>query len=139
MAGSSSGLVWLVPSFTTLSLLITLILRTRRRGIAKKHPTALLMSPKNHNSNPRELSDNIVAIESSDKGALIPHPRRKLKNDLFGFSTMQRKVLLVMVGKEAGQGLGLEQHRRGVYRYTEIGDSEEWRRGQGGRVMRSLG
>lgn len=47
-------------------------------------------------------ADHIVALEKSDKGALIDHPRRQaLKTDFVGFSTMQRKLILVMVGLPA--------------------------------------
>jgi len=98
---SSSPILWVIPTFTTLSLFISLLLRTRRRAIIKKHPNySLSLSPR---ISVRELSDNIVAIESSDKGALIPHPRRqRFKNDFIGGCTMQRKVLLVMVGEWVG-------------------------------------
>ena len=78
------------------ALTLTWVIRVRKTEITKRKPV-LALSPRN-----RELSsDSIVAIEKSDKGALIDHPRRlrAVKNDFVGFSTMQRKLILVMVGE----------------------------------------
>lgn len=83
-------LLWIISSAT-----LTYVVRTRKSEILLRKPV-LAFSPR-----ARGLSaDHIVAIEKSDKGALIDHPRRQaLKNDFVGFSTMQRKLILVMVGK----------------------------------------
>ncbi len=75
------------------------VIRTR------KHELVARKSDGNDASSPRVRgvsADHIVALEKSDKGALIDHPRRQaLKTDFVGFSTMQRKLILVMVGLPA--------------------------------------
>lgn len=86
-------ILWSVASATLIA-----VIRTRRGEILRRRPV-LAISP-----NIRDVSsESIVAIEKSDKGALIDHPRRLkvTKNDFVGFSTMQRKLILVMVGLPA--------------------------------------
>jgi len=75
------------------------VVRTRRHEILGRKPGVVALSPRM-----RGLSTDthVVALEKSDKGALIDHPRRQaLKKDFVGFSTMQRKLILVMVGLPA--------------------------------------
>lgn len=76
------------------------VVRMRRHEMLSRKPRhALALSPRT-----RGLSTDthVVALEKSDKGALIEHPRRQaLKTDFVGFSTMQRKLILVMVGLPA--------------------------------------
>jgi hypothetical protein len=84
-------ILWGLPS-----ALFLYAIRRRREEILRRKPV-FAMSPR-----VRDIStDNIVAIEKSDKGALIDHPRRlkAAKNDFVGFGTMQRKLILVMVGE----------------------------------------
>lgn len=84
-------LFWGLPS-----LVFLWVVRKRRSEILRKKPVFAL-SPR-----AKDISaDNIVAIEKSDKGALIDHPRRLkvAKNDFVGFGTMQRKLMLVLVGE----------------------------------------
>ena len=82
------------------------VIRTRKHElIARKPGLGHHGSDGNDASSPRVRgvsADHIVALEKSDKGALIDHPRRQaLKTDFVGFSTMQRKLILVMVGLPA--------------------------------------
>ncbi|GAB5033839.1 bifunctional 6-phosphofructo-2-kinase fructose-bisphosphate 2-phosphatase [Nannochloropsis oceanica] len=75
------------------------VIRTRKHELIARKPDG------SDASSPRVRgvsADHIVALEKSDKGALIDHPRRQaLKTDFVGFSTMQRKLILVMVGLPA--------------------------------------
>lgn len=79
------------------------VIRTRKHELIARKPG--LGHHGNDASSPRVRgvsADHIVALEKSDKGALIDHPRRQaLKTDFVGFSTMQRKLILVMVGLPA--------------------------------------
>ncbi len=82
------------------------VIRTRKHElIARKPGLGHHGSNGDSASSPRVRgvsADHIVALEKSDKGALIDHPRRQaLKTDFVGFSTMQRKLILVMVGLPA--------------------------------------
>lgn len=74
-----------------------------RRGQLIKNKGVIAVSPRVRDGS---TTENVVVVEKSEKGALIDHPRRMktVKSDFAGFGTLQRKIILVMVGKCDGIG-----------------------------------